>query len=456
MTILCSPVLLASSLSLAAAATCPAQEVASSAPTDETAAALLEAMEERIYSPREAGLETLYAEFDGRIVNFPLSTTDRVYRGRTVWAAGNGFRVNPFGEASALSGALTLLGNLEGGLTGESSMLPELGDATIILQGEDRIVIQPAANTAQDVGSALGWSGLAECFVELDGAGMPGRIVVTGVKHPGVPEQLPNQMDTTMRWREAGDGEFVLERASVAFWIVDGDGARSAAQVPFHSMTYETTYQEIAGLLLPVAGRSTIVGRRDEEQDPRVDSVVLHRIRVNGALPQDLDEFLDSAQIDELLEPAPPLEAGDVAPQWELTDLDGDAVSLEDLRGKVVVLDFWATWCGPCRKALPAIQRISERFGDDEVAVVGLAVFERERALADDAREVREAVAQHELTYPIVIADDTVAEAYHLSSIPQVFVIDAAGVIRMRHGGFSEDLEELVAKQVQELLGARD
>ena len=69
---------------------------------------------------------------------------------------------------------------------------------------------------------------------------------------------------------------------------------------------------------------------------------------------------------------------------------------------------------------------------------------------------MREAVAQHELTYPVVIADDAVADAYHLSSIPQVFVIDASGVIRMRHGGFSKDLEELVAKQVQELLEDRD
>lgn len=71
------------------------------------------------------------------------------------------------------------------------------------------------------------------------------------------------------------------------------------------------------------------------------------------------------------------LAIGSPAPDWSLKDAAGNSHRLADYRGKMVLIDFWATWCGPCKQAMPSIQRLHERFADRSVAVIGLSCFER-------------------------------------------------------------------------------
>jgi peroxiredoxin len=117
-------------------------------------------------------------------------------------------------------------------------------------------------------------------------------------------------------------------------------------------------------------------------------------------------------------------EKGFVAPDFTLEMLDGTETTLSDLRGQVVLINFWATWCPPCRAEMPAIQEVYNRYRDRGFVV--LAVDLRE----SDAR-VKDFVEQMELTFPILMdRDEEVSERYRIRSIPTTYFVDRAGVIQ--------------------------
>lgn len=152
------------------------------------------------------------------------------------------------------------------------------------------------------------------------------------------------------------------------------------------------------------------------------------------------------------LRPEPPergddglLARGSEAPDWQLTDADGATLSLSALRGRVVVLDFWATWCGPCKQAMPALQRVHEAYADAPVTVLGMNAFER----GGDAAAYMRAQGY---TYRTVLEADAVARRYGVSGIPALLVIDAQGRVAWTEVGFRADLEDALREVVDGLL----
>jgi len=118
------------------------------------------------------------------------------------------------------------------------------------------------------------------------------------------------------------------------------------------------------------------------------------------------------------------------APAWKLKDVDGNVVSSDQFKGKVVVLDFWATWCGPCRSEIPGYVNLQKKYGADGLAFVGVSVDE------DGPEVVRKFMKEHGINYTIVMADDKVVEAYApIEGYPTTFIIDRAGMIRDRKLG---------------------
>jgi len=112
------------------------------------------------------------------------------------------------------------------------------------------------------------------------------------------------------------------------------------------------------------------------------------------------------------------------APDFDLLDLDGNHVRLSDYRGKVVVLDFWATWCPPCRRALPHLQQLSDQYADQGIVVIGISVDQ------GGAKVVKPFVARNGYTFKIVMADDKVHRDFGgVSSIPTTFFITPEGRI---------------------------
>ena len=129
------------------------------------------------------------------------------------------------------------------------------------------------------------------------------------------------------------------------------------------------------------------------------------------------------------LEPAVGLAQGNRAPEFNLTTLDGEDVALVDLRGKIVLLNFWGTWCGPCRREMPEFQKAYEQWGPQGFEILAIAYNDTEEAMRDFRDEFS-------LRFPLAL-DDTgrVNDAYDIQTRPSSFLLSSDGIILARHFG---------------------
>lgn len=134
-----------------------------------------------------------------------------------------------------------------------------------------------------------------------------------------------------------------------------------------------------------------------------------------------------------------PVDAGEEAPPLTLPLIDGDTLSLAGLRGKVVMLNVWATWCAPCRLEMPSMQRVYDRFREDGLEVVAVSV-DKDPGLRQSDGAIRgmvsEFVEQLGLTFPIAVDPTGGTERlYGVEALPTTFLIDRSGRIRVREVG---------------------
>ena len=136
--------------------------------------------------------------------------------------------------------------------------------------------------------------------------------------------------------------------------------------------------------------------------------------------------------------PAQAPQVGSLAPDFQLQELNGQLVSLSNLRGKPVLLNFWASWCGPCRFEMPFIQEI---FEDREWADKGLAILAIN--IGESHATVKEFMEGGELSFPVLLdTSKNVALEYNIRGIPATFFIDKNGIIQdMKIGAFSSKAE---------------
>ena len=137
--------------------------------------------------------------------------------------------------------------------------------------------------------------------------------------------------------------------------------------------------------------------------------------------------------------PAAAATASEPAPDFTLETLDGAQLSLASLRGKPVLVDFWATWCGPCEETIPVLIEFQRKYAD-RVHVLGVSVDWERELVAPYAREMG-------MNYPVLYGDDALAIDYGAPGFPTLFVVDAQGRIASAHVGVMtlKELEESVA-----------
>lgn len=130
-----------------------------------------------------------------------------------------------------------------------------------------------------------------------------------------------------------------------------------------------------------------------------------------------------------------------LAPAFTLPDLAGGEVSLAELRGRPVLIDFWATWCAPCERQVPVLNAFHDKFGD-RIPVLGVSID------VDGARSVAPFVKQHGLRYRVLLGDEGLAQDYDAFGFPTLFVIRPDGSIHSSHVGVvtPEALESAVAE----------
>jgi peroxiredoxin len=135
------------------------------------------------------------------------------------------------------------------------------------------------------------------------------------------------------------------------------------------------------------------------------------------------------------------LSIGAKAPDFELKTLTGDTVKLSDLQGKKVMLNFWATWCPPCKAEMPEMEQFSKQIGDDTVI---LAVN------IDPQLDVKGFVKENKITFPVLLdTEDKVNETYQILSIPTTYFINSKGIIQNKYTGAMK--LDMMKKYTQEL-----
>lgn len=147
---------------------------------------------------------------------------------------------------------------------------------------------------------------------------------------------------------------------------------------------------------------------------------------------------------------ADPIERGSVAPAFTLASLDGAPVSLTDLRGHVVLINFWATWCEPCQREMPAMERLYEAQHAAGFELLAVSVGEA----PEPVRAFRERLG---LTFPILLdSDKTTSAAYQTYRFPESYLVDRDGVVVERYVGPRQWDHEAYRERIGRLLDGED
>lgn len=236
--------------------------------------------------------------------------------------------------------------------------------------------------------------------------------------------------------------ECVTLEISVKPWARNGQSGISRMLGGSRLLVFDTT----TGLLLSSRTIENLENPRSSYQSDVI--YMLKRMTYNGAADEALFRLPANAtkEVKELprwnAERIKEQLAGKAAPDLVLTDIQGKAIKLSDLKGKTVLLDFWATWCGPCRADGPSLDKLYQKYGNSNLAVIGVSVDE-ERPI------VQKFLSEHPHPYPIVLTtENEMPRAYQIGVFPTYVVIDTEGKVAFAaegEKGFSE-LRRLLKK----------
>jgi peroxiredoxin len=147
---------------------------------------------------------------------------------------------------------------------------------------------------------------------------------------------------------------------------------------------------------------------------------------------------------DETPEPQPDAGSRAKAIDFSLTGLDGIEYRLSDQKGNVVLVDFWATWCPPCREEIPHLKELHTRFSEQGLAVWGVGL--------DEEGALRAYAEENEMSYTVLIGKESVGRDYGVQGIPTTILFDKQNRIAFKHVGFSKGMEKEMEKEIEQLL----
>ena len=213
----------------------------------------------------------------------------------------------------------------------------------------------------------------------------------------------------------------------------------------------ERTYVALAAVELDANSKYSVVVASDTDVEFRVkvreaETIVMHddADAATDAQATDIDSVSTTDERAASSAPVVGLDVGNLAPAFTVTRINGEAVSLSDLRGEVVLLNFWGTWCGPCRREMPEFQNVYEEYQDAGFTILALAVRDNEAAVRDFRDEFG-------LTFPLALDEgNQVNDDYGIRQQPSTLIIDQDGVIVYKNFGIV--LESQITDVISPLL----
>ncbi len=143
------------------------------------------------------------------------------------------------------------------------------------------------------------------------------------------------------------------------------------------------------------------------------------------------------------------LKAGQQAPGFKVITTTGQSVTLDNYRGHVLVIDFFATWCQPCRQSVPHLVEMNRKYGKQGLQILGLSADE------DGERVVRTFAAEYKINYPLALAGDSTTVDFGIRSVPVMFLIDKKGKIVEIYRGFTDEMGRSIEQVIKRLLAEK-
>lgn len=138
--------------------------------------------------------------------------------------------------------------------------------------------------------------------------------------------------------------------------------------------------------------------------------------------------------------------AGQPVPAVKVATLTGEQAYLDHFKGKVLVLDFFSTWCSPCRETIPHLLELKRKYGSQGLQILGVS------AGGESERQIRAFIQEYRITYPVVVESDAVLSAFGVRSVPVMVVIDRNGTISEIFRGYSKTMERSSDLLIRKLL----
>ena len=137
---------------------------------------------------------------------------------------------------------------------------------------------------------------------------------------------------------------------------------------------------------------------------------------------------------------------GQPAPNFKVTSTTGQTISQDNYRGHVLILDFFATWCQPCRQSIPHLVEMNRKYGKQGLQILGLSVDE------DGERDVKSFADEFRVNYPVALAGDSTTAGFGVRSVPIMYLIDKKGKVVEVYRGYTEEMARALEQSIKRLL----
>ncbi|MDQ6889588.1 MAG: redoxin domain-containing protein, partial [Bacteroidota bacterium] len=274
-----------------------------------------------------------------------------------------------------------------------------------------------------------------------------------------IPSEKKPEYITNRQWQSSRENTYAMDADTYAMimykegnykkgfpYTKDAAIVISKAQDPNFNNTYALLAEKALPLKEYVKQLEQFV--KDGKSTPDIKDILKRAYIKKHHSENGYDDYvaaLEKASYLKLLEDLRKGMLNDKAPSFTLVDLKGEKIDLEDLKNKTVVVDFWATWCGPCKASFPAMQKMVAKYKNDkDVKFVFVDTWEREDNKEKNAADF---ISNNKYDFHVLMDNDSkVVEQFKVSGIPTKFVIDKNGMIRFKAIGFDGSDDKLVSE----------